>query len=78
MKVFHFHDWSKWVEYEEEFSDHIPPLTKNNWYGYIETWNEKWEKRECEICGKHQRRGVKGSRTLGCKKVIGKIHLKGE
>jgi len=57
MKFFHFHDWTKWEEYDREVSEYTPPFgnfgtpKKLNWYGYTTSWTEKWMKRECKLCG---------------------------
>lgn len=58
--MFHFHKWAKWVAYKEVFKDHHPSQIGTNWNAYDVTWTEAWEKRECEICGKHQQRRIKG------------------
>jgi hypothetical protein len=61
MTLFHFHKWSKWEEFDRKFRDYIEPMSRRNWYGYVKEWTEKWEKRECTICGEKQYRRIKGS-----------------
>lgn len=70
MKIFHFHSWNKWEEYDQEFSRHIPPMSEGNWYGLIETWVEKWQKRECKTCGMWQYKGKRDKLNLKVKPII--------
>ena len=70
MKLFHFHKWGKWEQYDQEFSKHIPPMSAGNWYGLMETWIEKWQKKECLTCGLNKYKGQRNKINLKVSPVV--------
>lgn len=53
-----FHKWSKWEQYEQPMTN---TFTRGPKVGASWDFNESWQRRKCDICGKVQQEEVKRS-----------------